>query len=174
MTQFKNGVQIQTEFSKEGTQMDVTHLKKWSTSLVTREVQIKITLRFHLIPVRVSKINKIKYSLCWWGFRVRDTDPFLVGVQTCTATMKRSVAFPQEVENLCTQSSDTACGHTDRHFILLQRYLLKCVHYFSIHNSQKLETAQMFYQCMNGQQNVVHLSMEYYSTIKKENNEICS
>jgi hypothetical protein len=41
------------------------HLKKFSASLIIREMQIKTTLRFHLIPVRMAKIKNSADSRCW-------------------------------------------------------------------------------------------------------------
>ena len=49
------------------------HLKKCSTSLVIRETQIKMTLRFHLTPVRMAKIKSSGDSRCWQGCGERRT-----------------------------------------------------------------------------------------------------
>jgi hypothetical protein len=43
------------------------HLKKCSTFLMIREMQIKTTLRFYLTPVRMAKIKNSRDSRCWQG-----------------------------------------------------------------------------------------------------------
>ena len=70
-------------FSNEDIYAANKHMKKSSSSLVFREMQIKNTLRYHLIPVRMGIIKKSGDNRdrkecgeigallrCWWEFKL--------------------------------------------------------------------------------------------------------
>ena len=76
------------------------HMKGCSASLASRKMQIKTTMRYHFILVRMAIINKSTNKKVLAGFWIKgNPSALLVGMQTGAATVENSMEFPQKIKS---------------------------------------------------------------------------
>lgn len=62
--------------------------------------------------VRMAKIKNIRNNNCWQECGEKENSALSIGIQTCVATVKNSVALPQKLKNGITiWSTNSTAGY---------------------------------------------------------------